>query len=98
MVKKDIFDKIGGFDEKLSVAYNDVDICLKIRNEGYGIIYTPYARLIHYESCTRGRDSKDSNRRRLDEEAEYIKNKWKDKLIDRYYNANFSTDREGMLR
>lgn len=98
MVKKDIFDKIGGFDEKLSVAYNDVDICLKIRNEGYGIIYTPYARLIHYESGTRGRDSKDSNRRRLDAEAEYIKNKWKDKLIDRYYNANFSTDREGMLR
>ena len=37
-------------------------------------------------------------RRRLDAEAEYIKNKWKDKLIDRYYNANFSTDREGMLR
>lgn len=98
MVKKDFFDKIGGFDEKLSVAYNDVDICLKIRNEGYGIIYTPYARLIHYESGTRGRDSKDSNRRRLDAEAEYIKNKWKDKLIDRYYNANFSTDREGMLR
>ena len=56
LMKKTLFDDIGGFDEKLEVAYNDVDLCLKIRKKGYRIVYTPYASLTHFESASRGND------------------------------------------
>ena len=87
-----------GFDENLPVAYNDVDLCLKVRQKGYGNIYTPYATLYHYESLTRGRDNKEQERKRLSAEAEYMRNKWKDGLTDPYYNSNFSLDRAYTLR
>ena len=94
MVAKDKFLKVGGFDEDLPVAYNDVDLCLKLRSEGYVNVYTPFARLYHYESTTRGRDKAS----RLKENAEYMRNKWGDYLSDPYYNENFSRDRQYMLR
>ena len=54
MVKKEAFEKVGGFEEKLAVAFNDVDFCLKVRHAGYLVVYDPYAELYHYESKTRG--------------------------------------------
>jgi GT2 family glycosyltransferase len=54
MVRKDVFDAVGGFDTQLAVAYNDVDFCLRLRDRGYLVVYTPYAELVHYESATRG--------------------------------------------
>ena len=94
MVAKDKFEKVEGFDEKLPVAYNDVDLCLKLRHEGYVNIYTPYATLYHYESISRGKDTTS----RLKENAEYMHNKWGDFLKDPYYNENFSLDRQYVLR
>lgn len=54
MVRKDLFMQIGGFDEKLRVTYNDVDLCLKLYDAGYQNLYTPYVRLIHHESISVG--------------------------------------------
>lgn len=54
MVKKEAFEKVGGFEEKLAVAFNDVDFCLKVRHAGYLVVYDPYAELYHHESKTRG--------------------------------------------
>lgn len=55
MMRREVFDRVGGFDERLRVAFNDVDLCLRIRKLGYSIIYQPLARLYHFESATRGR-------------------------------------------
>ena len=54
MMKKRVYEEVGGFDSKFAVAFNDVDLCLKIRKAGYLIVYDPYAELIHYESKSRG--------------------------------------------
>jgi GT2 family glycosyltransferase len=54
MVKTAVFDELGGYDERLEVAYNDVDFCLRVREAGYLVIYTPHAELRHHESATRG--------------------------------------------
>ena len=53
-IKKDVFELIGGFDEKFRVTYNDVDLCLRLREKGYENLYTPYARLVHHESISLG--------------------------------------------
>ena len=54
MVKRRLFEMFGGFDERLVVAFNDVDFCLRVRQAGYEVVYTPYAELYHYESASRG--------------------------------------------
>ncbi|WP_144941289.1 glycosyltransferase [Paenibacillus sp. 32O-W] len=93
MVRKDIFVEVNGFDEILSVAYNDVDFCLKICQKGYRNLWLPYVKLIHFESKTRGYDSTSEKIIRLNEEAEYLKNKWGEILLnDPYYNPNLSLD------
>ena len=50
MVKASLYDEVGGFEEELEVAFNDVDFCLKVREKGYLVVYNPYAVLHHYES------------------------------------------------
>ncbi|HZQ78253.1 MAG TPA: glycosyltransferase [Acidimicrobiia bacterium] len=59
MVRRDVFDAAGGFDEELTVAYNDIDFCLRLRQMGYLNVYTPFAELIHEESAARGRASRE---------------------------------------
>ena len=86
MVARDKYNKVGGFDEALPVAYNDVDFCLKLRQAGFVNVYTPYATLYHYESTTRGKD----DNKRLNSDAEYMHKKWGEFLRDPYYNDNFS--------
>lgn len=89
LTRKDVFDQVGGFDEKnFAVAFNDVDFCLRLRDKGYLIVYTPFAKMYHYESRTRGYD--------LDiEEIVRIKQKWEGRLSgDPYYNVNLTTEKE----
>lgn len=93
MVSRRIFDEVGGFDEAFPVAYNDVDLCLKIRTKGYYNLYTPYATLYHYESATRGNDNKGDKKKRLNLDAENMKIKWGDNIKDPYYNPNFSAEK-----
>jgi GT2 family glycosyltransferase len=55
MVPRRVFDEVGGFDEQLRVVLNDVDLCLKVRERGRLVVYTPHALLYHYEGSSRGR-------------------------------------------
>ena len=59
LVKTSVWDEMGGLDEAFAVAFNDVDFCLRVREAGYRIVWTPYAQLTHYESKSRGGDEKD---------------------------------------
>ena len=95
MTKKAAWEQVGGMEEKLAVAYNDIDYCLKLRQAGYHIVFTPYAELTHYESKTRGLEDTDEKRQRLQREADIFENKWKDVLEagDPFYNRNLSVTR-----
>ncbi len=96
LVRKSVFDEVGGFTEKLSHAFNDVDLCLKIREKGYLIIYTPFSRLYHYESISRGFENSSGKRERFIRELKYMQERWHDELKkgDPYYNPNLSLQRE----
>jgi len=96
MIPKHVFEEMGGFDESLAVAFNDVDLCLKIRERGYLIVYTPYAKLYHHESLSRGYEDTPEKQARFVSEVKYIREKW-GKVIDSgdsYYNPNLTTDKE----
>lgn len=90
MVKRDVYEAVGGFDENIKVAFNDVDFCLKIREKGYRIMYEPLTALKHYESKSRGKDDTEEKQLRFQREVDYMKRKWKKVLEqgDPYYNKN----------
>lgn len=88
---KHLFEKCGGFCEDLTVAYNDVDYCLKLRKVGKKIVFTPYAELYHYESATRASDLTGEQRARLEREQEIMRSRWNDWIErDPYYNPNLT--------
>lgn len=90
MMKKSVFQKVGGFDEKLCVALNDVDICMKVRKTGELILFNPYAALYHYESKSRGFENTPEKQERFNREIAYFQSKWEKELEagDPYYNKN----------
>ena len=92
MVKREAYDAAGGFEERLAVAFNDVDFCLKIGEKGYRIVYDPYAELYHYESKTRGAEDTGQKVRRFQREIEYMRTRWIRILKDGdpCYNKNLS--------
>lgn len=96
LVKKEVFEKVGGFDEQnLKIAFNDIDFCLKIRDLGYLITYTPFAHLIHYESKSRGFEDTPQKIKRFEKEIDFMKLKWGKKLHqDPYYNKNLTLQKE----
>ena len=93
MVKRSIYEAVGGFEEKLAVAFNDVDFCLKVRKEGYLVVYQPRVEAYHYESKSRGSEDSPEKVARFGREIEYMRNHWIGILKngDPYYNPNFST-------
>ena len=95
MVKKKIYDELGGLDESFAVSLNDVDFCLRVRKAGYLNVFTPFAELYHYESASRGSDTEGERAARYNEESERFREKWRKELEegDPYYNPNFSLDR-----
>jgi len=95
MVKKELFEKVGGLDTGFAVSLNDVDFCLKLRKEGYLNVFTPFAELYHFESISRGLDDAGEKAQRYNKESEVFRDKWKEELAkgDPYYNPNFSLDR-----
>lgn len=89
LVKRQIFDKLGGFDEALAVTYNDVEFCVRLNKAGYLIAWTPFAELYHYESATRTSDLAPENIKRFEKESSYIRTKHTDILNeDPAYNPN----------
>lgn len=97
MVKRSDYERVLGFDEKLAVAFNDVDFCLKIRKEKKAVIYNPYVQAYHYESKSRGLDTetKEKQERFAKEYAIFVK-RWRVFLgkRDEYFNINFRLDAE----
>ncbi|MBX7172213.1 MAG: glycosyltransferase family 2 protein [Pyrinomonadaceae bacterium] len=96
MVKAETFKSLKGFDEKnLPVAFNDIDLCLRIRQKNLLIVYTPFAELYHYESASRGSDQTLKNNPRFQKELNYMLEKWGKILAkDPYYNPNLTLERE----
>lgn len=96
MMRRDVWNEVHGLDETFKVAFNDVDLCMRIRKAGYLIIFTPYAELYHYESKSRGLDSDPDKRARFVGEVNRFQTRWKKELADGdpYYNPNLSLDSE----
>jgi GT2 family glycosyltransferase len=91
VVKRAIFEQVGGLDEQLSVAYNDIDFCLRVQQSGYRNIWTPYAEMIHYESATRGYETSPEKQARLQKETNLMQQRWGDILLnDPAYSPNLS--------
>ncbi len=89
MIRKAMYESIGGMQEQLAVLYNDADLCLRLRQQGYLIVYTPYAKLYHHEGRSRW-----SHPPRPDE-VQYMLDHWGPLIAqDPYYNPNLSLDRE----
>ncbi len=95
LVKKSLYEEVGGLDEGFAVSLNDVDFCLKLRERGLLNVFTPFAELFHYESVSRGLDDSGEKAERYNKESEKFREKWKEQLEagDPYYNPNFSLDR-----
>lgn len=96
LVKRKVFEEVGGFDEGYAVAFNDVDLCLKIREAGYLVVYNPYAELMHYESKSRGYEDTAEKVERFNSEIKLFQKKWKHFLEkgDPYYNPNLTLDKQ----
>ena len=97
LVRSEVYDEVGGLDEGFAVAFNDVDFCLRVRDAGYRIIWTPYARLYHYESKSRGNDEKDKTKKvRFAAEQDRLTDRFTRYGLthDPYYNPSLTLDRE----
>ena len=95
MVKRTLYEELGGLDDSFAVALNDVDFCLRLRKKGLLNVWNPYCELYHFESISRGLDDEGEKAGRYNEEAARFREKWKEELEkgDPYYNPNFSLDR-----
>lgn len=96
LVPKPVFQQVGGFCEtELAVGYNDVDLCLKIREAGYDIVFTPFAELYHLESVSRGENVSSEQKDRDARERAYMLQRWGGVIAaDPFYNPNLTVDTE----
>ncbi|MHB1271859.1 MAG: glycosyltransferase family 2 protein [Rhodanobacter sp.] len=91
LVRRSVFDEVGGLDEGLQVAFNDVDFCLRIRASGYLNLWTPHAELYHHESASRGYEDTPEKKQRFNREIAFVKRRWGDSLLsDPAYNPNLT--------
>ncbi|MCI9040886.1 glycosyltransferase family 2 protein [Dubosiella newyorkensis] len=92
MIKRSVFEEVGKLDTDFKVAFNDIDLCMKIRKKNYSIIFDPHALFYHFESKSRGLEDTPEKIERFNGEIERFETKWKDILKngDPYYNPNFS--------
>ncbi|MBR4250319.1 MAG: glycosyltransferase, partial [Verrucomicrobia bacterium] len=94
LIRASVFQEIGGFEEKLAVAFNDVDLCLRVREMGYQVVYNSEALLYHYESKSRGQEDTPEKVERFNGETRFCMERWADVLRkgDPYYNPNLSLE------
>ena len=91
VVRAEAYAAVSGFDERLEVAFNDVDFCLRLRQAGYRNVWTPFAELVHHESASRGVDDTRAKRARSARELALLRTRWGDTLLrDPFYNPNLS--------
>jgi GT2 family glycosyltransferase len=95
LVRRDVFEQVGGLDEELAIAFNDVDFCLRVRAAGYRNVWTPYAEMVHHESASRGGEDTPAKQERFATEAGFVRRRWGTQLdSDPAYNVNLSVDYE----
>jgi O-antigen biosynthesis protein len=91
LIRTSIYREVGGLDEQLHVAYNDIDFCLRVRKAGYRNVWTPYAELYHHESATRGAEDTPEKIERFTRESELVRARWGDLIMnDPYYSPNLT--------
>lgn len=92
MVRRSVYEEVNGFEEELTVAFNDVDFCMKVRKKNYLVVYQPAVEAYHYESKSRGAEDSPEKVARFTREIEFMRNRWETELKagDPYYNPNFS--------
>lgn len=95
MIRKSIFDEVGGLTESFAVAFNDIDLCMKVRAKNYLVVYNPQAEFYHYESKSRGMEDTPEKVERFNSEVARFRSRWSDILEkgDPYYNPNLALDR-----
>jgi len=95
VIRKEIYEEVNGLDEQLSVAFNDVDFCLRVREAGYRNVWTPFAELVHHESATRGYTTTPEKWQHLLREIEFMRARWRQALLhDPAYSPNLSLNSE----
>lgn len=94
-VNRNAFEEIGGFTEELGVAYNDIDLCMKLRKAGWKVLYDPNAQFYHYESQTRGFEMTSQKAERVKREADYFCQTWREELDrgDPFYNSSLTLEK-----
>lgn len=90
MIRRNVYEEVQGLTEDFAVAFNDIDLCLKVREKGYLIVFNPYVELYHYESKSRGAEDTPEKIQRFNREISMFYEKWGENIIDPYYNINFS--------
>lgn len=96
LVRRSVYQAVGGLDERLAVAFNDIDFCLRLREAGYSNVWTPFAELYHHESASRGADDNGMKRARFVREVEFMQRRWGRSLHnDPAYNPNLTLDISG---
>jgi glycosyltransferase involved in cell wall biosynthesis len=93
VVRRQAWDVVGGLDEhNLPVAFNDVDFCLRLRESGWGVVWSPYAELFHYESISRGADDVGPRAAEFAREVDYMQKRWGPQVLrnDPYYSPNLT--------
>jgi GT2 family glycosyltransferase len=95
LVSRVVFEAVGGLDENLKVAFNDVDFCLKVHHAGYRNVWTPYAELVHHESVTRGHEDTPEKQQRFAGEIAILQKRWPNYLAhDPCYSPNLTNQAE----
>jgi GT2 family glycosyltransferase len=91
LVRRSVYEAVGGLNEQLSVAFNDIDFCLRLRARGWRNVWTPFAELYHHESASRGVEDTPAKRARFESEVEYMLKAWEEELRrDPAYSASLS--------
>jgi len=91
LVRRSTYDRVGGLDERLEVAFNDIDFCLRLQEAGFRNVWTPFARLFHHESASRGAEDTAGKQQRFLAEVEHMQRRWGELLRrDPAYNCNLS--------
>ncbi|MBE7537350.1 MAG: glycosyltransferase [Opitutaceae bacterium] len=93
LVRRSVFEQVGGLDEGLAVAFNDIDFCLNVQAAGYRNLWTPFAELYHHESASRGAEDTPEKHERFRREVETMLQRWKAQIEhDPAYNPNLTLE------
>ena len=95
MVRRSVFEELGGFNEDFAVAFNDVDFCMRLRKAGYRNLYLPHVKLYHFESKSRGYETTPEKQARFDREIEMMQQVWSTEgFVDPCYSPNLTDAHE----